>query len=194
VCAVVADGTGFDLAATRRLQLAAGDALLLVACARPAGRVAPPSACTTRWRVQRVAGQSSSRVQASSSAARFRARLPSEPHWRLTLERAKIAQAVPAASATPAAPATKTAAPVAAASAVGAEATADRAWEWQGAEDAPRALVAAATRRAVRAAERLHARTATRMAERGCAGDAMHTSPDPVPPAASMPHPRARVA
>ena len=77
----------------------------------------------------------------------------------------------------------------------------DRAWEWQGAEEAPRTMVAAAARRAVRRASRVQARTAARMAAHLRAGDehrdvppharigpSPHPSPHPTPPQAA--HPR----
>jgi protein ImuA len=49
--AVVADGSGLDLAATRRLQLAAEAGSALVLCARPPGELECLSAAATRWRV-----------------------------------------------------------------------------------------------------------------------------------------------
>ena len=54
VAAVVADGSGLDMAATRRLQLAAeaGSALALVA--RPPGDERQLSAAGVRWRVEAV--------------------------------------------------------------------------------------------------------------------------------------------
>jgi len=53
--AVVADGSGFGMAASRRLQLAAraGGALALVA--RPPGERGEPSVATTRWEVRSAA-------------------------------------------------------------------------------------------------------------------------------------------
>jgi protein ImuA len=190
ICAVIADGTGFDLAATRRLQLAAsGGAVLLVAVPRVGHRPPPLSACTTRWHVRRVAGTAAGRVGAAAglpaSAAPFVARLPAEPHWQVVLERAKL-PGVQGPSA-------------------GTAAVADRAWEWQGAEDAPRSVVSAAARRAVRRAARVQARTAARMAAHLGAGDGVgeacrdqapharigpssHPAPHPTPPQAA--HPR----
>lgn len=102
VCAVVADGRGFDLAATRRLQLSASDALLLSlrGPARARG-AAPPSACSTRWRVERAVPQRAPWLGAwrsdrdgcdgsqRSVLRRFMDRLPAEPAWFVTLERAK---------------------------------------------------------------------------------------------------------
>ena len=55
LAAVVADGSGFNFAATRRLQLAAkeGDALCLLA--RPSRELGKASAANTRWRVMPAA-------------------------------------------------------------------------------------------------------------------------------------------
>ena len=190
VCAVIADGTGFDLAATRRLQLAAsGGALLLVAVPRVGHRPPALSACTTRWRIRRAAGTMAGRLGAArddaaarglpASAGPFLSRLPAEPHWQVSLERAKL----PGAQGSDAA------------------AIADRAWEWQGAEEAPRTVAAAAARRAVRRAARVQARAAARMAAHLRTGDehrdlspharigmSAHPSPHPTPPQAA--HPR----
>jgi hypothetical protein len=52
VAAVVADGSGLDMAATRRLQLAAESGSALVLCARPPDEVDHLSAASTRWRVR----------------------------------------------------------------------------------------------------------------------------------------------
>jgi protein ImuA len=52
VAAVVADGSGLDMAATRRLQLAAEAGSALVLCARPPNEVDRLSAAATRWRVR----------------------------------------------------------------------------------------------------------------------------------------------
>lgn len=73
VTAVVADGSGLDMAASRRLALAAntGEALALIA--RPPWEERALSAAATRWRVERV----------GDSVA---------PGWRLTLLRAKPPQ------------------------------------------------------------------------------------------------------
>lgn len=51
VCAVVADGTSFDLAATRRLQVAAANRRALVLLTRPPREMKQLSAAATRWRV-----------------------------------------------------------------------------------------------------------------------------------------------
>jgi len=52
VAAVVADGSRLDMAATRRLQLAAEAGSALVLCARPPEEIDHLSAATTRWRVR----------------------------------------------------------------------------------------------------------------------------------------------
>jgi len=52
VAAVVADGSRLDMAATRRLQLAAEAGSALVLCARPPSEIDHLSAATTRWRVR----------------------------------------------------------------------------------------------------------------------------------------------
>lgn len=53
VTAVVADGSGLDMAASRRLQLAAARSGALVLLARPPAERGEISAATTRWRVTR---------------------------------------------------------------------------------------------------------------------------------------------
>lgn len=73
VTAVVADATGFDMAATRRLALAANTGEALALLARPPWETGELSAAATRWRVTR-AGDSLT------------------PRWRLTLLRAKPPQ------------------------------------------------------------------------------------------------------
>ncbi len=50
--AVVADGSRLDMAATRRLQLAAESGSALVLCARPPEEIDHLSAATTRWMVR----------------------------------------------------------------------------------------------------------------------------------------------
>ncbi len=74
VTAVVADGTGLTMAATRRLQLAAASTGVLVLLARPPQDVGEISAATTRWVITRSAGGTSALS------------------WDLTLLRAKGAQ------------------------------------------------------------------------------------------------------
>jgi len=170
VCAVVADGHGFDLAATRRLQLAATDVLLLSlrgparrGAGMPAGAGAvPPSACSTRWRVERVPASQPGAVPGATPPAerapwiaawlrdgavplRIAARLPAEPAWRVTLERAK-GQAMQLEAA--------------------CTVHAVRSLEWEGAA-APPAPVAAAERRRAERSERLRGeRAAARLARR----------------------------
>jgi hypothetical protein len=75
VAAVVADGDGFAMAATRRLQLAAEAGRALALLARAPWEVATRSAASTRWRVSaRVApGSSAPRVQVELLHAKGRA-------------------------------------------------------------------------------------------------------------------------
>jgi hypothetical protein len=61
VAAVVADGSSFDLAATRRLQLAAEAGAGLCLLARPAWERAELSAAATRWLISRVPSSSMNR-------------------------------------------------------------------------------------------------------------------------------------
>lgn len=79
VTAVVADGSGLGMAATRRLQLAAAAADTLVLTARPPSEVREVSAATTRWTVARSPNAE------TDDAARG-------PCWSATLLRAKGAQ------------------------------------------------------------------------------------------------------
>lgn len=74
VTAIVADGTGLGMAATRRLQLVAADSSALVLLARPPDEAGEVSAATTRWLVEREAGWER------------------RPRWRVRLLRAKGAQ------------------------------------------------------------------------------------------------------
>jgi len=74
ITAVVADGSGLGMAATRRLQLAATSSGALVLLARPPGEEREVSAATTRWRIGR---------QESAGDG---------PAWSATLLRAKGAQ------------------------------------------------------------------------------------------------------
>ena len=74
VTAVIADGSGLGMAATRRLQLAATSSEALVLLARPPGEEREVSAATTRWRISR-------RESAGDG-----------PAWSATLLRAKGAQ------------------------------------------------------------------------------------------------------
>ena len=82
VTAVVADGTGLNMAATRRLQLAAASTGVLVLLARPPEDLGEISAATTRWSVTRSAPRSGSHSGHGSAAL----------SWDLTLLRAKGAQ------------------------------------------------------------------------------------------------------
>ena len=52
VASVVADGSNFDMAATRRLQLAARDGPALLLLARPLDELRRASAAAVRWRVE----------------------------------------------------------------------------------------------------------------------------------------------
>lgn len=51
-CVVIADGSGFDMAATRRLQLASQESGGICLLARPPWEVSELSAATTRWMVR----------------------------------------------------------------------------------------------------------------------------------------------
>ena len=74
VTAIVADGSGLGMAATRRLQLVAADSSALVLLARPPDEVGEVSAATTRWIVERDLAWEQ------------------RPRWRVKLLRAKGAQ------------------------------------------------------------------------------------------------------
>lgn len=78
VTAVVADGSGFGMAATRRLQLAAAAADALVLIGRPPSEIGEVSAATTRWTVARAPDEDTARG----------------PRWWTTLLRAKGAQQI----------------------------------------------------------------------------------------------------
>jgi hypothetical protein len=82
VTAVVADGTGLTMAATRRLQLAGASTGALVLLARPPHETGEISAATTRWSVTRGSGGPAL-------------------SWDLTLLRAKGAQQVSLGSQSP---------------------------------------------------------------------------------------------
>lgn len=93
VTAIVADGSGLPMAATRRLQLAAaaGDALVLLA--RPPVEVGEVSAATTRWAVTRAHGTATE----PGTEQQIDGDLPSDaapPRWRVELLRAKGSQGV----------------------------------------------------------------------------------------------------
>ena len=74
VAAVVADGSRLDMAATRRLQLAAESGSALVLCARPPEEINHLSAATTRWL-----------VRCAPSADKT----PRTPRWNVELVRCK---------------------------------------------------------------------------------------------------------
>ncbi len=61
VAAVIGDGTGFDMSASRRLQLAAESSGRLAVLTRPATELKALSAATTRWLVRRRASPPSPR-------------------------------------------------------------------------------------------------------------------------------------
>lgn len=168
VCAVVADGAGFDLAATRRLQLAATDTLLLVA--RPHERCAALSAAATRWRVQLDArgaalpvgdGDAAAPMEAGPAPTRsefvraLAARLPREPAFTIELLRHKGASGWDGAVQV------------------------THAWQWQGVDAVPTPVVAEARRRRERKQARLAARAAQQANERR-REEGMHD--DHVPP------------
>ena len=74
VTAVVADGSGFDMAATRRLQLVAAEHETTILLARPPREITQLSAAATRWVVTHRPVQAVERTC---------------PRWRLTLLRCK---------------------------------------------------------------------------------------------------------
>jgi hypothetical protein len=137
ICAVIADGEGFDLPATRRLQLAASDALLLLA--RPRERRSTLSACTTRWSVRPS-------VQQGDAPREWTGRIPAEPAWTVQLERAKGATGATATQ--------------------GACACITRAWEREGIDIPPARLVAEAARRRAKKITRMAAQAAEVVARR----------------------------
>lgn len=87
VTAIVADGTGLGMAATRRLQLAAAQADALVLLARPPCEIGEVSAATTRWAVTREADPNESTSEAQDAHG-----LSYWLRWRAELLRAKGAQ------------------------------------------------------------------------------------------------------
>jgi hypothetical protein len=189
VCAVFADGRGLDLAATRRLQLAAQDVLLCTvrgAEARPGARRSTLSACSTRWMVERartddpapaaripwLRAMDPGRFGADPALHAFAARVPSEPAWQVTLERAKG---------------------VAVQLQVECGARAFRRFEWEGVDAAPAPEAAAARRRAERAARLGAERIARRAARLRDHADDGTTSGTSVPSHPHVPAPaRAR--
>lgn len=148
VCAVVADGRGFDLPATRRLQLAASSVLLL-SLRGAATRRSVLSACSTRWHVLRAPDAAGIEERApwlravEGVPAALAVRLPAEPSWLVTLERAKGASVHLS---------------------VECGARAARNFEWEGVERAP-APEAAAMLRRQRRADRLRADRVLRQRE-----------------------------
>jgi len=83
VTAVVADGSGLGMAATRRLQLAAAAADALILTARPPNEIRQVSAATTRWIVTRSATGGDGEGAGANG-----------PRWSMTLLRAKGAQSL----------------------------------------------------------------------------------------------------
>lgn len=163
VCAVIADGAGFDLAATRRLQLAAADALLLVA--RPHGRSSTLSAASTRWRVRTepsgalpaslaellaaraMPERIGAGVDVGAAAGAGAWRVPPEPACVVELERIKGRGGGTMNSADAAVRIT-------------------HAWQWQGAEQPPKSLVAETERCRKKKDALLAARAAQALAQR----------------------------
>jgi hypothetical protein len=151
VCLVIADGRGFELAATRRLQLAASrvPVLLLRGPARdPRVRRATASACATRWHVERAAAGSAGSLAERAPWLRaghaLAGRIPEEPAWTVTLERAKGSGMAFAAECV---------------------VRAVRSFEWEGTERMPAGQALRAARRARRIAEAQAAGAAGRIAE-----------------------------
>ncbi|MFO0784070.1 MAG: hypothetical protein U0636_10350 [Phycisphaerales bacterium] len=162
VCAVIADGAGLDLPATRRLQLAAQQVLLLVA--RPGAHRAAQclSACTTRWLVRSHVAEAPAPHAAPAplatpaslatpvplatpapldTPAPPTARLPPEPVSVVELQRVKGS------------------------SGAGARTHVTRAWQTSGADHPAQPLVAEAQRRRKKKEARAAARAAARPEE-----------------------------
>ena len=91
--AVVADGSGLSLRATRRLQLAAEAGRALGLLARPGHEASHRSAAAYRWMVRRVP------VEMSSIQREQRRQEHDPPRWEVELLRGKDAAAVPRAAA-----------------------------------------------------------------------------------------------
>jgi hypothetical protein len=132
LCAVIADARGFDMAATRRLQLAARDVPVL-AWAGPARRRSGASAAATRWSVEEDPGPRP--IPWLRGAHALAERIPPEPAWWVRLERARGRAVDPSCM------------PV------------DRAvasWQWEGVAEPPAAVQRTVQRRARRVAEAMH--------------------------------------
>jgi hypothetical protein len=185
VCAVIADGRALPMAATRRLQLAASGTMLctLRGESRHAGdRARTPSAAATRWNVAPGAapGAASGAATGVRHVPWLRAvhalagRIPPEPCWRVTLERARGMAVDPC---------------------TGAADVAFARTQWEGTEEAPAPLVRAVARRTARLArletERMRARQAA-LHGGGAAATAAVTTAAAAPPPARLQHPRAR--
>ena len=186
VCVVIADGRGLDHAATRRLQLAAADTLLLSLrgpSRDAAARRAAASAAATRWSVERApdAATVAERAPWLRAVHALAERIPPEPAWSVTLERAK-GQDMRLFTA--------------------CSARAARSFEWEGTDRMPAPEAAAAARRDRRVAELLAERA--QRAERRRRADEHEAAPGgqglvpadahaptPLPVAAST-HPRGR--
>lgn len=136
-CVVVADGQGFDHAATRRLQLAASTVPVLLLRGGPrraSAKGSTASACATRWCVRHADRHDDIGERAPWLRRRhaLAACIAPEPSWTVRLERAKGMDM---------------------ALAVECEVRAFRAFEWEGTERMPAPLAARARRRHRRIAE-----------------------------------------
>ena len=165
VCAVIADGRGFPMAATRRLQLAASDVLLCTMRgeSRHAGeRGRTPSVAATRWAVAPAVAAGARHVPWLRAMHALAGRIPPEPCWNVTLERARGVALDPC---------------------VGAGDVAFARAQWEGIESAPAPVARLVARRTARLArletERMQARQA-----------ALHGTEAEAP--ARLQHPRAR--
>lgn len=170
VCAVIADGRALPMAATRRLQLAASGVLLCTMRGESrtaAERARTPSAAATRWTVAPDAAAGMRHVPWLRAVHALAGRIPPEPCWRVTLERARGVAVDPCA---------------------GASDMAFAQTQWEGTEHAPAPLVRAVARRTARLArletERMRARQAA--LHGGEAGADAAVAP------VRMQHPRAR--
>ena len=153
VCAVIADGRALPMAATRRLQLAASGTMLctLRGESRHADdRARTPSAAATRWNVAPGAASGARHVPWLRAVHALAGRIPPEPCWRVTLERARGMAVDPC---------------------TGAADVAFARTQWEGTEEAPAPLARAAARRTARLArletERMRVRQAALSAPAG---------------------------